>query len=125
MNLIDKKYASLMAQGTSYTKGIDAIFKKYIDAGKLTQDAVNAFWEGDASGIDWSIFSQAEIDKINEYSDGIMSMTESLIELRNTMDEAVISAFEEWTAEMQEQLSLFDHYDSIINSYNNITDLVG
>ena len=125
MDLIDKKYTSLMNQSTSYTKGIDSIFKKYIDAGKLTQEAVDAFWNGDSSGIDWSIFSEAEIDKINEYSDGIMTVSESLIELRKTMDEAVISAFEEWTAEMKEQLSLFDHYESIINSYNNITDLVG
>ena len=125
MDLIDKKYTSLMNQSTSYTKGIDSIFKKYIDEGKLTQKAVDAFWNGDASGINWSIFSEAEIDKINEYSDGIMTVSESLMELRKTMDEAVISAFEEWTAEMKEQLSLFDHYESIINSYNNITDLVG
>ena len=125
MDLIDKKYTSLMNQSTSYTKGIDSIFKKYIDEGKLTQKAVDAFWNGDASGINWSIFSEAEIDKINEYSDGIMTVSESLMELRKTMDEAVISAFEEWTADMKEQLSLFDHYKSIINSYNNITDLVG
>ena len=125
MDLIDKKYTSLMNQSTSYTKGIDSIFKKYIEEGKLTQKAVDAFWNGDASGINWSIFSEAEIDKINEYSDGIMTVSESLMELRKTMDEAVISAFEEWTADMKEQLSLFDHYESIINSYNNITDLVG
>ena len=91
-----------MNQSTSYTKGIDSIFKKYIDEGKLTQKAVDAFWNGDASGINWSIFSEAEIDKINEYSDGIMTVSESLMELRKTMDEAVISAFEEWTADMKE-----------------------
>ena len=123
--LLEQKYLNLSESSSDYENGINSIFQKYIDSKQLTQEDVDKFWQGDASGISWAIFTADEISKINEYSDGIMSVGESMLELRKTLDEAVITSFEEWTAEMQEQLSLFDHYESVINSYNNIIDLVG
>ena len=123
--LLEQKYLSLSESSSDYEDGINAIFQKYIDSKQLTQEDVDKFWQGDASGISWEMFTADEISRITDYSDGIMSVGESMLELRRTLDEAVITSFEEWTSEMQEQLALFDHYESVISSYNNIIDLIG
>lgn len=121
MALLDKKYQNLQKQTDIYTDGINTILSD-----NFTQDEINQVLAGgDLSGLDLSKISQTELDMLNSYVDGLMGLQEELLALRDTMDEAVIKAFEEWTAEMQEQLSLFDHYDSVINSYTNIIDLVG
>ena len=121
MTLLDKKYQNLQRQTDIYTDGINTILSD-----NFTQDEINQFLAGgDLSGLDLSKISQIELDMLNSYADGLVGLQEELLALRDTMNGAVIKAFEEWTAEMQEQLSLFDHYDSVINSYTNIIDLVG
>ena len=121
MALLDKKYQNLQRQTDIYTDGISTILND-----NFTQDEIDQFLaSGDLSGLDLSKISQTELDMLNSYADGLVGLQEELLALRDTMNGAVIKAFEEWTAEMQEQLSLFDHYDSVINSYTNIIDLVG
>lgn len=121
MTLLDKKYQNLQRQTDIYTDGINTILSD-----NFTQDEIDQFLaSGDLSGLDLSKISQTELDMLNSYADGLVGLQEELLALRDTMNGAVIKAFEEWTAEMQEQLSLFDHYDSVINSYTNIIDLVG
>ena len=69
---------------------------------EYTDEEINKFLSGDVEGLDLSKLTQAELDKLNEYADGLLEVNDNLLELRNTMDEAVIKAFEEWTAEMKE-----------------------
>ena len=121
MSLIQDKFDALNKKAATYTNGITQIMKN----AEFTDEEISKFLSGDIEGLDLSKLTQAELDKLNEYADGLLEVNENLLELRNTMDEAVIKAFEEWTAEMQEQLAMFEHYNSIINSYNNIIDLAG
>ena len=69
--------------------------------------------------------TEAQIDSIRDYRNDLLSMNQDLIEIRNDVQEEVITAFEEWNEELDEGIEKFNHYNSVLESYQNIIGLVG
>ena len=66
-----------------------------------------------------------QVDSIRNYRDSLLDMNRDLIEVRNTIREEVTNAFEEWNEELDKGISKFDHYNSVLESYQNIIGIVG
>jgi len=68
---------------------------------------------------------QTVIEKFSEYRDGLMDSYDTLRDLSNEVTENVVNAFDEWNEKLEKNLDLMDHYDTVIDSYKAIADLLG
>ena len=69
--------------------------------------------------------TEAQVDSIRSYRDSLLDMNTELLDIRNTVREEVTTAFEEYNEELDRGISKFDHYNSVLESYQNIIDIVG
>ena len=96
-----------------------------VEHGYFTQDDVNNFNAGNMEAIDWTKIPESAMNELLAYREELYKINEQYMELRDTINGSVIEAFEQWSESMQEQMELFDHYDTVITSYQNIADLGG
>ena len=68
---------------------------------------------------------QTVIEKFSEYRDGLMDSYDTLRDLSDEVTENVVNAFDEWNEKLEKNLDLMDHYDTVIDSYKAIADLLG
>jgi hypothetical protein len=47
------------------------------------------------------------------------------MEVRQAVEDSLMEAFDEWREGYQKEIEKFDHFDSVYESYSNITDLMG
>ena len=70
-------------------------------------------------------YTQEQMDLIKEYRDELMDLAQEYAELREQIEEQVIAAFEAWREELDRGISSVEHAGSVLESYKNITDLLG
>ena len=70
-------------------------------------------------------FTQAQIDQIREWRDALLEANKELLQMREDIINKIIDAFNELNDKVQESYDQFDNYNSIIEDYTNITDLLG
>ena len=119
-----------------YTKaGTKVSLKNLIESGELDYDIndpdsiLNAFQKiNNYITQDWigaELPMQEILDDFAKYRDGLMDEYSNLREIADTVEEQLIGAFEEWNEKLDDNLSLFDHYDTVIDTYKEIADLLG
>lgn len=70
-------------------------------------------------------FTQEQIDSLREWRDGILEADEAIMELRTNISERVLDTFDQLNEKVEKGYSLFEHYNSILETYKDITDLMG
>ena len=80
---------------------------------------------GDTSVLDGHTFTEAQIEAIREYRDNLLDLSEELQEVREEVQERLLDAFDEWNEELDEGIEKFDHYNSIMENYKNMIEIVG
>ena len=80
---------------------------------------------GDTSVLDGHTFTEAQIEAIREYRDNLLDLSEELQKVREEVQERLLNAFDEWNEELDEGIEKFDHYNSIMENYKNMIEIVG
>jgi uncharacterized protein (DUF342 family) len=65
------------------------------------------------------------VQALREYRDGLLDTNAQLKEMRITIQEELISAFDSWNEEMAEGAETIDHLSSMLQGFRDIIDLVG
>ena len=70
-------------------------------------------------------FTEDEIDQIREWKSSILEANQELLEMRDTIQEKVLDSFDQFSEDLEEQMDLFEHYQTILESVKDITSLLG
>lgn len=70
-------------------------------------------------------FTEDEIDLIREWNSAILEANQSLLEMRDTIQESILENFEQFNDDLDRQIELFEHYDSVLETVKDITNLLG
>lgn len=135
------KAATILDENSTYNKGIQEILMNHtqditdadgnvLTAAQLTEADVAGFMAGDASAADKILqlndsFTADEVESLREYYMALIDINESLIELRETVYEKVLTSFEQFNEEMDRSINKIDHLSAITENYRNIVDIVG
>ena len=121
--LLGEKTGETMAQAATYASGIEEILShhKLPDGTTLSLENIGNVSTEDLLAAN---FTQDEIDKIREWRSSLLQANESLLEMRKTITDKLISAFEDLNEKVQRSYELFDHYNTTLEHYKNITDLI-
>ena len=116
--LLGEKTAETMKKINTYTDGLGEILSRHgfslTDLNNLSvEDLQNAG------------FTQDEIDQIKEWRSELLTANKDLLEMRKTIVEKVISALNDLNEKVQKSYDKFDAYNSVLEKYKNITDLMG
>lgn len=94
----------------------------------LSNHGINSLEELDNLSVDdlkAKEFTEDEIDQIREWKSSILEANQELLEMRNTIQEKVLDSFNQFSDDLQEQMDLFEHYQTILESVKDITSLLG
>lgn len=94
----------------------------------LSNHGINSLEELDNLSIDdlkAKEFTEDEIDQIREWKSSILEANQELLEMRDTIQEKVLDSFDQFSDDLQEQMDLFEHYQTILESVKDITSLLG
>lgn len=116
--LLGDKTAETMKKVNTYTTGLEDILSRHgfslSDLDNLSVEDLNA-----------AGFTQSEIDQIKEWRSELLKANKDLLEMRKTIIDKVINAFDDLNEKVQKSYDKFDAYNSVLEKYKNITDLMG
>ena len=69
--------------------------------------------------------TEEQADLIKEYRDNLLDLNKQFDDIRATIEEKVMETFDNFNEKLQTSVDIFDHYNSILESYKNIIDIVG
>jgi TP901 family phage tail tape measure protein len=121
---LGKQTQEYVDKNNAYEAGMKEIFGNH----GLTDEDYNKWMQGDQATIDKigaMSFTEAEVEKLREYRDGLMETNQALIETRQAVHDKMIATFEEQNAKLDEGIAKLEHYKAVTESYKNIVDLVG
>ena len=121
--LLGEKTGETMAQAATYAAGIEEILSHHTlpDGTKFSLENIGNMSTEDLLAAN---FTQDEINQIQEWRSSLLQANESLLEMRKTITDKLISAFEDLNEKVQRSYELFDHYNTTLEHYKNITDLI-
>ena len=128
MALLGKQAEQAMKKIEAYEEGIKGIFKNHIENGDISEEDVEAFLNGEQSGIDAVSklsLTEDEVAKLREWKSALLEENQTLMDLRQEVRDKVMPAFQELTEEMDLQIEKIEHLQSVTESYRNIIDIVG
>lgn len=122
--LLGDKTQSTLDQAAIYAKGITDILSLH----GLDAETIQGVLDGKISIDDIKDeygFSDEDISQLREYTNGLMTASTNLLQLRDTVQEKVMKEFQEWNEELDRSISKLEYLSGIMESYKNIVDLVG
>lgn len=116
--ILGDKTAETMKKVNTYTEGLEAILAQHgfslADLNNLTEEDLRN-----------ANFTQSEIDQIKDWRSELLQANQDLLEMRKTIVDKLTSAFDDLNEKVQKSYDNFDNYNSVLESYKNITDLMG
>ena len=115
---------STMNKSGAYKSGIMEIFGNH----GLTEDDMNKWLAGDEATRDKignMSFTEDEVQKLRDYTAGLMETNQAMIELRQSVHDKILSTFEEMNQKIDDNIAKLEHLQNMTESYGNIIDLVG
>lgn len=91
----------------------------------MSVNEIEQLLAGNAGVLQGHTFTEAQIEAIKEYRDNLLDLAEEMQEVREEVQERLIDAFDQWNEELDEGIEKFDHYNSLMENYKNIIDIVG
>lgn len=71
------------------------------------------------------IMTDAQAEALRDYRDNIIDLNSQLLELRNTVQDKLTTAFDAWNEKLDKNTSKLSHLRNLVNNYKNIIDIVG
>ena len=99
--------------------------KDVLSVAGVSKGDLASIMNGDMSVLEGKTITEAQVDSIRGYRDSLLEMNQELIEVKNTIQDEVMAAFDEWNEKLDKGIAQFDHYNSVLESYKNIVDIVG
>ena len=122
--LLGKSAQESFSKIEAYKKGLAGIFENH----GLSEDDIEKFMSGDQTTLNTIAgmsFTEDEMSAMREYRSAILAENETLMQLRDTVHEKVLTAFQDLTSEMDNEINKIDQLKSVTQSYQNIIDVVG
>lgn len=121
--ILTQQTESAMNNLATYEQGINDIFANH----GLGSNAVTQFLNGTLTADDLANmeFTEAEVEKLREYRDGLLDETQNLIDYENAIREKVLTAWDDLVSKMDQGIEKLDHLTAMTESYKNIVDIVG
>lgn len=116
--LLGAKTENALAKTKIYSEGLAEILKNH---GVESIDDLANMSEQQLKDLN---FTEDEIDTIREYKSAILEANQELLEMRDNVLEKVMDSFDKFSEDMQDQIDLFEHYQSILESVKDITSLL-
>lgn len=116
--LLGAKTENALAKTKIYSEGLAEILKNH---GVESIDDLASMSEQQLKDLN---FTEDEIDQIREYKSAILEANQELLEMRDNVLEKVMDSFDKFSEDMQDQIDLFEHYQSILESVKDITSLL-
>ena len=116
-----EKAANLTDQIKITQQAMDDVLK----ASGVSAADIADIMNGNYTGLENKNFTESQIDAIKNYRDSLLDMNKQLIEVRNTIQDEVMAAFDEWNEKLDKGIAQFDHYNAMLESYQNIVGIVG
>lgn len=70
-------------------------------------------------------FTEDEIDLIREWNSAILEANQELLEMRDTIQEQVLGSFDQFNEDLERQIEIFEHYESVMSTVKDIASLLG
>ena len=121
--LLGHKTGEIEIQASVYRKGINDILSHHTldDGTQLSLENIGSMTTDQllAAG-----FTDAEIQELQKYRSELLQLNQQLLEMRDTVADKVVDALEKMNEEIQKSYENFDHYNSVLEYYKNINDLI-
>lgn len=118
--LLGQKTEASMKKVDAYAEGIRKTF-----AETFSDSEIDAIFKGDMSVLEGKSLTEDQISMLEDYSDALYEMNEDLKDIRETVQNKLTEAFEAWEEKIDDQISKFDHYNNLLESYKDIIDVIG
>lgn len=143
INYMGKQAEEFLEQSDIYTSGIRGILENHtrditdangdiLQKANLTQADVEGFMNGDKNSIEKikniglsGGFTDEEVQTLKDYHSQLISTNQSLLDLRESVFDKVLEAFESFNEELEKGISKLEHLSNITQAYRDIVDLVG
>ena len=120
VTLLTKQAESLYDQIQVNKQGLNDTLGLSLDAAEIA-----SVMAGDLSVLEGKTFTEDQISAIRDYRDNLISLNEEFNEIRNSIEEQVMATFDAWQEKLERGSATLEHYGSILESYQNIIDIVG
>lgn len=115
--LLGDKTAETMRKIETYQNGINDILNLH----GLTMDDLNNLSPDELRNLG---LTDQEVSDLREYRDALLDANKELLEMRTTIVDKVIDAFEQLNEKVQKAYEKFDQYTSVLEHYKNLSDLL-
>lgn len=127
LEYIDYLMEKLEHSGYNAAKAIEYMGSQVSELGKVAdaaQEGIDRLYKKN-EGKDITEWSAEDLESLKNYKDQLLDVNKQLMETRQAVEDTLMQAFDEWREGYQEEIEKFDHFDSVYESYSNITDLMG
>ena len=123
ISLIGQEMNELSNQAAVYRNGIEEILADSV----MSESDMQALLDGDLTVLDKDgvNFTEAQVDSLKDYRNNLLAINQQYKELKNTVQNQVMEAFDAWMGQMDEGINKISTYGEMIQSYRNIVDIVG
>ena len=115
---------ALTIKHNTYKSGMQEIFANH----GLSQEEFDKWLKGDEDvqkKLESMNLTEAEVETLREYRDGLMDTSQAMIDLRESVHEKILSSFEEVNEELDKGISKIEHLQNVTEHFRNIVDIVG
>lgn len=120
ITLLTKQAESLYDQIQVNKQGLNDALGLSLSAAEIA-----SVMAGDLSVLDGKTFTEDQISAIRDYRDNLLELNEQFNEVRQSIEEQVMATFDAWQEKLERGSESLEHYGSILESYQNIVDIVG
>lgn len=120
VTLLTKKADEVYKKIQINKEALNDVLKLSLSVGEITQ-----LLAGDTSVLAGKSFTEEQINAIKEYRDNLLDLNGELDNVRKTIEDKVMEAFDAWKEKVDAGISSIEHYGNILSSFRNIIDIVG
>lgn len=120
VTLLTKKADEVYKKIQINKEALNDVLKLSLSVGEITQ-----LLAGDTSVLAGKSFTEDQINAIKEYRDNLLDLNSELDDVRETIEDKVMKAFDAWKEKVDAGISSIEHYGNILGSFRNIIDIVG
>ena len=91
----------------------------------ITQSQIDAYLAGDGNALAGLHIEQGQIDLLEQYSDQLLELSDTLKQLHDDALQKVSEAFDAWGEKIEDHVAKFQHLNTLIDNYQEIIGLLG
>ena len=101
-------------------QGLNDALELSLSAAEITE-----VMAGNMDVLNGKTFTEDQISAIQDYKDNLLELNEEFDDIRESIEETVLEAFDMWHEKLEEGIEKFDYFGTILESYQSIIDTVG